>query len=79
MVDLLIYCTLIIFLCICVCVFIRLKAAMHGASMGEEWATNNRAEEEAGIIRLDSMATSEQRLQTLNAVRLVSSRVEYLK
>jgi hypothetical protein len=55
-----------------ICVCIRLKAAMHGASMGEEWATNNRAEEEAGIMRLDSMATSEQRLQTLNAVRLVS-------
>ena len=58
-------------MCVCVCVD-RLKAAMHGASMGEEWAINNRAEEEAGIMRLDSMATSEQRLQTLNAVRLVS-------
>ena len=50
----------------------RLKAAMHGASMGEEWTGNNRAEEEAGISRLDGMATSEERLQTLNAVRLVS-------
>ena len=45
---------------------------MHGASMGEEWTGNNRAEEEAGISRLDGMATSEERLQTLNAVRLVS-------
>ena len=44
---------------------------MHGASMGEEWAKDNRAEEEAGIVRLDEMATSEERLQTLNAVRLV--------
>ena len=40
--------------------------------MGEEWTGNNRAEEEAGISRLDGMATSEERLQTLNAVRLVS-------
>jgi hypothetical protein len=39
--------------------------------MGEEWAKDNRAEEEAGIVRLDEMATSEERLQTLNAVRLV--------
>ena len=39
--------------------------------MGEEWTTNNRAEEEAGILRLDGMATAEERLQTLNTVRLV--------
>lgn len=34
-----------------------------------------RAEEEAGISRLDGMATAEERLQTLNAVRLVSERM----
>ena len=35
-----------------------------------EWA--ERAIEEAGISRLDSMATAEERLHTLNAVRLVT-------
>jgi exoribonuclease R len=47
----------------------RLKAAMHGASMGEEWA--GRAKEEAGIQLLDKMASAEERIQTLNAVRRV--------
>jgi hypothetical protein len=45
---------------------------MHGASMGSEWVTASRAEEEAGISRLDGMATAEERLQTLTAVRLVT-------
>ena len=48
----------------------RLKAAMHGASMGEEWA--DRATEEAGICKLDSMATAQERLQTLSAIRMVT-------
>jgi len=47
----------------------RLKAAMHGASMGEEWA--GRAKEEAGITLLDKMASADERIQTLNAVRRV--------
>jgi hypothetical protein len=43
---------------------------MHGASMGQEFTV--RSEEEAGISRLDSMATDEERQQTLDAVRLVT-------
>ena len=46
-----------------------LKAALHKASLGDEWA--DRAVEEAGIQLLDRMATAEERLSTLNAIRLV--------
>ena len=48
----------------------RLKATMHGASLSQEWADN--AKEEAGINRLDKMANAEERMATLNAVRLVT-------
>ncbi len=48
----------------------RLKAAMHGASLSQEWVDN--ATEEAGINKLDKMATAEERMETLNAVRLVT-------
>lgn len=43
---------------------------MHGASLSEEWS--HRASEEAGISRLDSMRGAEERLQTLNNIKLVS-------
>eukprot|EP01041_Mallomonas_annulata_P011008 gene11008-22997_t len=52
----------------------RIKAAMHGASLGEGWSY--RAEEEAGIQLLDRMATSEDRMSTLNAIRLVTRQRE---
>jgi hypothetical protein len=49
---------------------------MHGASLGEAWA--DRAFEEAGLERLDNMATAEERLQTLSAIRMVTrSREKY--
>ena len=48
----------------------RLKAAMHSASLAQEWVDN--AAEEAGINKLDKMATAEARMETLNAVRLVT-------
>ena len=48
----------------------RLKAAMHAASMAEDLAS--LANEEAGITRLDSMASEEERLGTINAIRLVT-------
>lgn len=48
----------------------RLKASMHAASMGEEWAY--RAEEEAGITSLDEMSSAEERLETLNAIKMVN-------
>lgn len=48
----------------------RLKGAMHAASLGEEWV--GRAKAEAGIELLDSMATPEQMLSTLNAIKLVT-------
>jgi hypothetical protein len=47
---------------------------MHGASLAEEWV--DRAKEEAGISKLDSMATAQERLETLNAVRLVTRQRE---
>ena len=47
----------------------RLKASMHAASMGEKWAY--RAEEEAGITSLDEMSSAEERLETLNAIKMV--------
>jgi len=43
---------------------------MHGASLSQEWVDN--AKEEAGINKLDKMATSEERMETLNVVRLVT-------
>lgn len=48
----------------------RLKAAMHRASLSEDWA--DQAEEEAGIKLLDNMATAEERLKTLDNIRMVS-------
>ena len=48
----------------------RLKAAMHAASLGADYA--HRAEEEAGITMLDNMATAEQRLSTIHSIRLVT-------
>jgi len=52
----------------------RLKVALHAASMGPEWSI--RAVEEAGISRLDNMASEEERLNTLRAVRLVTRQRE---
>jgi hypothetical protein len=49
----------------------RLKAAMHGASLGPSYDTEERTKEEAGITMLDQMATAEERLQTLIACRRV--------
>jgi len=46
---------------------------MHAASLSEEWT--HRAAEEAGISRLDSMLSADERLQTLNAVKLVSGQM----
>ena len=51
----------------------RLKAAMHAASMSEGY--DEFAAEEAGITKLETMATAESRLKTLNAIRLVTLRV----
>ena len=48
----------------------RLKAAMHAASLGPDY--EDRAQEEAGITKLDQMATAEERLQTLIACRRVT-------
>jgi exoribonuclease-2 len=48
----------------------RLKASMHAASLGEEWSY--RAPVDAGISSLDLMSTAEQRLATLNAIKLVT-------
>ena len=52
----------------------RLKAALHGASMGPEWA--EAAKEEAGVTLLDSMSTGEERLRTLEAIRKMTRQRE---
>ena len=52
----------------------RLKVAMHGASLGTEWA--EKANEEAGITLLEHMATKEERLDRLMKVKLVTRRRE---
>ena len=44
---------------------------MHAASMGEQWA--DCAAEEAGISALDSMSSAEERLGTLQAIKMVLS------
>ena len=49
-----------------------LKVSLHRASLAEEWAS--LAVEEAGIQALDRMATAEERLDTLNSIRLVRGR-----
>ena len=49
----------------------RIKAALHGASLGEQWR-EARAKEEAGISLLDTMASADERMSTLTAVRMVS-------
>jgi hypothetical protein len=52
----------------------QLKAAMHEASLRIEWA--DIAKEQAGILKMEQMATQEERQQTLQAIRMVTRQRE---